>query len=310
MRELLIPPSLAVGDTVGVIAPAGMLVDQQRYRQGCEILKSLGFMLHEPEKPWPGYGYLADTDAERAAELHKVWADPQVKAIITLRGGFGSARLLHHLDLDLIRRQPKLLVGFSDISLLVNYLHQRCGLLCLHGPTLTTLPICNSSTLERLRACLMGGWRRSLNEDVEIVRAGQPAKGLLLAGNLSCLVSLLGTPYQIDCSGVILVLEDVNEPPYRIDRCLTQLAQSGQLSKAAGIILGQFSDAADDDRLARLRRHEFVWNRVAELTAEADMPIWGNFPVGHDRHNLCLPIGAPVVMDSGKQLLAVLDRAI
>ena len=216
-------------------------------------------------------------------------------------------RLLDRLDFELFTRQPKMLLGFSDISILLNLVFQRSGLLCLHGPVVTTLAASDPDSKERLYQCLLGNWRRGLHERVEIVRAGAPVAGPLLGGNLSSLVSLLGTPWCPDFSGAVLFLEDVNEPAYRLDRALTQLARSGQLQRAAGIILGEFSSDHDDNPDRQRGRHECVWSRVCELTAGSAMPIWGNFPVGHGAKNLTLPIGAPVTMDSRRCVLQPLE---
>lgn len=310
MVAVRIPPPLRPGDTVAIVAPAGGLIDDERLRNGCSILSEMGFELAVPERLWPGFGYLADTDAARADEMIRAWRDPRVKALIALRGGFGALRLLDRLDFALFARQPKLLIGFSDISILLNLLFQRSGLLCLHGPVITTLPLSDADARERLYQCLIGNWHRHLAERVEIVRSGKAVTGPLLGGNLSSLVSLLGTPWSPDFSGAVVFLEDVNEPPYRLDRAFTQLARSGQLQRVAGIILGDFSMDRDDDPGRRRDRHEFIWSRVRELTAGSGMPIWGNFPVGHGSRNLALPIGAMVTMDSGRGVLQPHDRAV
>lgn len=293
----IIPPSLSPGDLVGVAAPAGFLQDPKRYDTGCQIIKKMGFEIFEPEKKWPGYGYLADTDTARIKELHQLWAHPEVKAIVTLRGGYGSLRILQDLDLSLIARNPKLFIGFSDITVLHNHFYDKAGLICLHGPGLATLTMCDQPSLERLFHCLCGNWHRSLNENIEIVRDGQPATGPLLGGNLSSLVTMLGTPWFPDLSGSILLLEDINEPLYKIDRLLTQLWHSDSLCHVHGIILGQFCDDKVEP-VDKLRTNEFVWQRIAELTQPIKIPIWGNFPVGHCRKNLTLPLGAHCTMDS------------
>ncbi len=303
------PPQLNRGETVAIIAPAGNMTDQDRFRIGRSILSNMGFIVAEQTRLWPGYGYLADSDGARLAELHRTWKDPSVKAIIALRGGFGCARLLNGLDLEIITKHPKLLVGFSDISILLNYISRKTGLICLHGPVCTTLPICNSSSLDRLYQSLTGNWHRDLNENVEVVRGTDPVEGQLLGGNLSSLAALIGTPYAPVFDNAIVFLEDINEPYYRLDRLFTQFAQAGMLVKAAGIILGDFSDDKDVDQLDRFRRNEFVWNRVNELTAGTGIPIWGNFPIGHGSRNLTLPIGALARMDSRTRTLSFLREA-
>ena len=292
-----LPSPLEPGDLIGVAAPAGYLAEHERYHRGCELIRDMGFEIHEADKKWPGYGYLADTDAARMKELHRLWERQEIKAIFCLRGGFGSLRLLTHLDLDLFRAQPKIFIGFSDITILHNHIIDKTGTMCLHGPGLAALTDCDQPSQERLFHCLTGDWHRNLKENIEVVRPSAPARGSLMGGNLSSLVTLLGTPWFPRLEGAILLLEDVNEPLYRLDRLLTQLWLSGEVNEINGVILGQFSDdtveAAD-----RMRRNEFVWARVAELTAAKPVPIWGNFPIGHCRRNLTVPLGAPVTMDS------------
>ena len=298
----LFPLSLNPGDLIGVAAPAGYLEQQEKYHQGCDLIRSMGFEIFEENKAWPGYGYLADTDGARLEELHRLWLHPEVKAIFSLRGGFGSLRLLAKLDTALIQKNPKLFIGFSDITILHNYIVDRTGLLCLHGPGLASLSSCDQTTQERLHHCLRGDWYRSLKESIEIVRPGDPVTGQLRGGNLSSITTMLGTPWFPDLRGTILLLEDVNEPLYRLDRLLTHLWCSGQVDSIHGIILGQFSDD-DTDPVDQLRRNEFVWSRVLELTQNSPIPIWGNFPIGHRRRNLTVPLGVRCTLDSDTGLL-------
>jgi len=246
------PPPLSSGDLIGVAAPAGYLVEHDRFHLGCALLRDMGFEIFEPERRWPGYGYLADTDGARREELHRLWSNPEIKAVFALRGGFGCLRLLDKLNLKVIRAHPKMFIGFSDITVLHNHIINETGLMCLHGPGLATLTDCDQASQERLYHCLRGDWLHRLKENVEIVRAAAPAKGILLGGN--------------------------------------------------GIILGQFSDDSTEP-VERLRRNEFVWARVAELTSDKSVPIWGNFPIGHCRRNLTVPLGTPATMDSDTTIL-------
>jgi len=300
---ITIPPPLQHGDKIGIIAPAGYLSDREAYRTGCSIIRDMGFEIVGQEKIWPGYGYLADSDDSRVEEFHRVWGNPDIKAVFALRGGFGCLRIIDRLDLSLIRGNPKYFIGFSDITILHNYFYQQTGLVGLHGPGLSSLHSADTLTLDRLYQCLTGNWQRELQEDVEVIRAGPTVTGTLRGGNLSSLVTMIGTPWVPDLSGSILFLEDINEPPYRLDRLLTQFAHSRMFEKVAGIILGDFIDDRDFDRNERLTRHEFVWNRIVELTGSQGMPIWGNFPTGHCRRNITLPVGSRVMMDSQKRTL-------
>jgi muramoyltetrapeptide carboxypeptidase len=298
-------PSLQPGACIGIIAPGGQIQDLLPLEQGILILQEMGFEVRLPRQLWPGTGYLADTDRNRALEFHKMWADPEVSAILTLRGGFGCLRLVPFLDRNVLRQHSKLLIGFSDITILHQVLYQTTKMVSLHGPMLTTLSSSSRESVERFYACLRGNWKIPVQSStIEVLRGGDPARGTLLGGNLSSLMSLLATPLEPDWTDAILFLEDVGEPLYRIDRMLTQLAHCGKLSQARGIILGDFSPTRDQDRLERLRFHEQIWTRVLELTESTGIPVWGDFPVGHGLDNHTLPHGAEAVMDSRQAILS------
>ncbi len=295
------PPSLQAGDCIGIIAPGGQIHDLSPLEQGVAILKEMGFEVRLPRQLWPGTGYLADSDANRALEFHRMWADPEISAIMALRGGFGCLRLLPFLDRDELLRQKekKLLIGFSDISILHQALFQLNNMISLHGPMLTTLSTSSRESIERLYASLTGKWNVPVQDKkIEILRGGDPVSGTLIGGNLSSLISLLATPLDLDWSNSILFLEDIGEPLYRLDRMLTQLAQCGKLGQPKGIILGDFSLSLDQDRLESIRFHEEIWTRMLELTEATQIPLWGNFPIGHGADNLPLPHGATAAMDS------------
>lgn len=298
----ILPSPLKAGDLIGVAAPAGYLVEHDRFHRGCRLIMDMGFKILEPEKRWPGYGYLADTDEGRVKELHRLWLNPEIKAIFSLRGGFGSLRLLEHLDLEVIRAHPKLFIGFSDITVLHNHFIDKTSMMCLHGPGLASLVDCDQTSQERLYHCLKGDWDRNLKENVEIIRDAGPATGMLLGGNLSSLVTLLGTPWFPRMKGAILLLEDINEPLYRLDRLLTQLWLSNHMNEISGVLLGRFSEDSTDP-VEQHRRNEFVWTRVAALTKLKQVPIWGNLPIGHCRKNLTVPLGIPATMDSDTGIL-------
>ncbi len=297
--EQHVPAPLKAGAVIGIIAPAGQIRDQKGFDTGIRLLAEMGFEPRFPRELWPGSGYLADTDANRAEEFNRMWADPEVAALLALRGGYGCLRMAMMIDLTQVRNQPKFLIGFSDITVLHNHLCQQTGLISLHGPTLSTLATSNRDSLERFHQCLTGKWRTTLQmKGVEILRGAEEATGRLIGGNLSTLLTLLGTPYEPEFAGRILFLEDVGEPLYRIDRMLTQLWLAGKLQKLAGIILGDFSLSNDMETTDKIRHHETIWSRVLQLTSGTQIPVWGGFPVGHGPANMTLPHGAETVMDS------------
>ncbi|PID75335.1 MAG: LD-carboxypeptidase [Deltaproteobacteria bacterium] len=307
-KPKLIPASLRPGDTVGIVAPAGVLPDRALIEPGIRFLSEKGLRVQLPTDLWPGCDFLADTDEKRLAEFHQAFADPEVKALIALRGGYGCLRLLEHLDLECIKKHPKWFIGFSDISLLQNYLYSRTNLLCLHGPTFTSLANIDTESRERLYRSLCGAWDQAIDtSNVRIVQAeSQTVRGILVGGNLASLVSLLGTQFDLCWKKKIVFLEDVHEPRYKLDKMLTQLAVAGKLRNVSGVLLGCFSppapDAADEKRQQAYTG--FVCQRLVELLGDRSIPIWANMPCGHCRQNYVLPIGSNTTMDGpNKRLL-------
>lgn len=295
----LVPAPLKPGSVIGIIAPAGQIRDRAGFEAGIRILVEMGFEPRFPRALWPGTGYLADSDANRAEEFNRMWADREVAALLALRGGYGCLRMAERIDLAQVRRLPKMLIGFSDITVLHNHLRQQTGIVSLHGPTLSTLATSDKDTLERFHQCLTGNWQAPLQiKGVEILRGSDAARGRLTGGNLSTLITLLATPFEPDLDGAILFLEDVGEPLYRVDRMLTQLHLTGKLDRVTGIILGDFSLKPDMEPLERLRHHEAIWERTLQLTAGTGIPVWGGFPIGHGAVNITLPHGAMAIMDS------------
>jgi muramoyltetrapeptide carboxypeptidase len=298
---MITPPPLQRGDVIGIIAPAGQITDQQRFERGIAILTEMGFEPRFPREMWPGTGYLADADTKRGRELHEMFADSEIKGVMAARGGYGCLRTLGHLNFPLLRQEPKAFVGFSDITLLLNQAAFQANLLSFHGPVVTSLCDSTNESLARLYHCLTGNWQRSIiPPKLEVLRGEHEVEGRLVGGNLCSIITLLGTPYDFDWKNCIVLLEDVGEPLYRIDRMLTQLALAGKLSQAAGIILGDFTLSNDQGALEKMRYTEYVWQRILELTTGCGISVWGNFPSGHCPENLTVPIGAHGVMDSAR----------
>lgn len=296
------PPLLKKGDTIGLAAPAGP-IDEESIRQGLQLLRAGGIKnvkfatdicRHE--------NFLAGSDQRRLEELHQLWDDDEVKAILAVRGGYGCARLLPGLDFDLIRKKPKILVGFSDLTILLNTIHQQTGLVTFHGPMLSTLVRDGKpSLLAMLNELTVHAQEHLTPKGVEVLRPGS-AQGRLIGGNLTCLTQLLATPYEPAWSGAILLLEEINEPAYRVDRLLTQLSLAGRLDNLAGVIIGDFL-GSDHHPMASV---DLVWQRILELTPE-EIPVWANFPCGHGPRNILLPIGRTVLMDGSRARLHLLD---
>lgn len=308
-EPLYLPPPLQRGDTIGIFCPAGPPKNAELLRQGLSLLHAAGFQTRCAGKlEQSGADYLADTDAARAAALHQLWADEQVRALLPVRGGYGCLRLAPLLDMALLQRHCKWLIGFSDLTLLLNLLPRQAGYVTLHGPMLSSLPRCREEDRERLFA-LLGGSLEPIPrlQGLEILRGGS-GRGRLVGGNLATLVHSLGTPWEPCWDGCILVLEDTGEAPYRLDRMLTQLHQAGRLDHLAGLLLGDF-DSGTDNPTASLRLQEQVWQRVLEL-APPGFPIWAGIPLGHLGRNMPLPLGAEAVMDSAGGRLSLVEESL
>lgn len=287
IKRPLLPPTLQKKDVIG-LAPLAGPHQEEDFRKGAAIIRDFGFRT-KTLNPRQSLPFLAGSDQERLGIFHELWKDPEVKAIMAIRGGYGTLRLLEQLDYDLIRQTPKTLIGFSDISALLNVITEKTGLITFHGPNLTTLAHSDKHSLEGMIQSLSQPLPAAIKpRGLEIIRAGK-AEGILVGGNLATLAHLLATPFQPHWHDKIVFLEDVGEAPYRIDRLLTQLSLAGSLRAIGGLILGQFTNCGDQ---------EMIWQRAAELTRDEAMPIWGNFPVGHGHQNHPLAIGSQVLMDS------------
>ncbi len=286
----------APGQPLAVAAPAGA-VDRAELEEGLAVLRELA-----PEAPLrvdpvvlERRGYLAGADQVRAGHLAGLMAAPGVGAVLCARGGFGASRLLPLLDLPALAAGRRLLVGFSDLTALLNALAAQ-GLVTLHGPVVTQLPRLDQASRRALAGLLTGrpGWPLALRG-----RGLGPghAAGRLWGGNLTMLCHLLGTPWLPPLDGGILFLEEVHEPAYRLDRLLTQLELAGVFSRVAGVALGALASEGEDS--AELEQV------AAERLAGLGLPVVMGLPVGHGSRNLPLPIGARAELDAGSGLLTV-----
>ncbi|HEX7409266.1 MAG TPA: LD-carboxypeptidase [Candidatus Binatia bacterium] len=277
------PAPLRRGDVIGVVAPGGA-VDEASLQAGVRVLEDAGFRIQLGAAARNQAGYLAGTDHERAKDLHEMFRAPAIKAIIAARGGYGSGRLLPLIDPAEIRQHPKIFVGHSDLTFLLNDFVQRAELVSFHGPMITGLQQ-RPEAAESLLRMLTGnriGWHQPAQD---VVQPGT-AEGPLVGGCLSAIVATLGTPYALETRGCLLFLEDVNEKPYRVDRMLTQLRQAGALGEVAGVIFGEMSGciATENERVS-------VRDVIAEAFADAPYPVAFGLPSGHGLGTLTLPLG-------------------
>lgn len=302
----LLPPPVYPGDTIGLFCPAGPIRNKKHVQQGIDCLRAEGFnikitgSLHAVDDPLV---YLAASDDKRARDFSTLRQDEDVKALMAIRGGFGCLRLLEQIDFAGLRRQPKLLIGFSDVTTLLAANFRKSGMIGLHGPVVSTLTRMDLPSRQRLFALMAGNYlpfpADFTKNTIKILRPGK-GKGRLIVGNLTTLVHLIGTPYEPIFNNRILVIEDTGEPMYRLDRMLTQLACCGKLQQLSGLIAGSF----DNGRGTEIAPEEYdrLFERIMELTAGYDYPVWGNFPVGHTNTNFALPYGMDATMSATGEL--------
>jgi len=303
--DILLPPALKKGDTIGLVAPAGPVREQELFANGIRLLQEMGFQIkYNRDLIGLQEGYLAAGDRERADDFNRLWADEEVKALLCMRGGYGCLRMIEMLDMDLIRQRPKILIGYSDITVLLNVIAKETGLVTFHGPVLSTLANSDKHSVDTFFQTLTGRLASVIKPaGLEILVSGI-ATGTLRGGNLATLVHLIGTPYETSWDRTLLIIEDVGEPPYRVDRMLTQLKKAGRLDRLSGLILGTFT--ADPPVGDGTMDYESVWNRTLELVGKQNIPVWANFPVGHTPRNTILPIGIEAEMNSGTGALKFL----
>lgn len=295
-------PVLRPGDVVAVVSPAGP-APRARVEAGCAMLRSWGLEPAVGRHAYRRHGFLAGSDAQRATDLNAALADPRVRAVLATRGGYGSQRIADAVDAATVRRDPKPVVGFSDLTALQLALWRAARLASLHGPGVAWRPDRTGAVSERsLRDALMSTDQVVLRRDPAAptapVAAPGTATGRLLGGNLSLLASSVGTPDVPDLTGAILLLEDVDEAPYRVDRMLTQLRRAGLLRDLAGVAVGQFT------RCEHGRPGEVV-EVLAERLADLGVPVLGGLPVGHGDDPLTVPVGVPATLDTATGTLTV-----
>lgn len=314
--QVIKPKPLATGQTVGLIAPSSNFLENESIEYAKDILRSFGFKVKEGEHIYKRYGYLAGQDKDRASDVNKMFADPQVDAIICMRGGYGSPRTLPYLDYDLIRKNPKVITGFSDVTALLNAIYAKTGLVTFHGPVAGQRY--SQYTLDQFKQVLFSGEDAMLAQPppfevsegqverdnrITVIQPGV-AKGRLIGGNLSLMVKLVDTPYEPSYDNAILFLEDVAEAPYRIDGMFTHLKLSGRLNKLAGIAFGKCTRCKDEGNT--LSVEQVLFDHLQPL----GIPALRGLMIGHIRENATIPIGATAVLDTNNPGLKLIEPAV
>lgn len=314
---LIKPPRLREGDLVGLLAPGGAMDDAQIER-AVRNIESMGLRVRLGDNVRLRRGNYAGTPAQQVADLHAMFLDRDVRAIWSGRGGSGSALLLPLLDYSLIRRNAKALVGFSDTTALHLAIQRHAGVVTFHGPS--GISTFSAYSVEHLRRALMEPAAPrvvtgALENDAlsatrphflpKVIRGGV-ATGVLAGGNLATLASLVGTPYAPRLRGAIVFLEDVAEPPYRVNRMLTQLVQSGSLAGVAGVMLGIFTRSDVPAGEATLSLEETLVDRLEPL----GIPVRYGFSFGHIAHHFTIPLGIRARMDADAGTLTLLEGGV
>jgi muramoyltetrapeptide carboxypeptidase len=300
---------LIYGDTIGVIAPASP-EEEHIITDKLVILKQMGFNIIKGSYLYNRKGFLAGEDKLRAEDIMSMFSNKDVNMILCFRGGYGTMRLLPYLNLDIIKENPKIFMGYSDITTLLNLFFDRLGLITFHGPMVNS-DLKDTYTLESMLNTLMHGDKpyTLLNPPgIPLIFSNfkGPIQGRVIGGNLTLLCSTLGTKYEITTEDKILFIEEVEEPPYKIDRMLTQLILSGKLKKCKAILLGQFTDCTLPHYERSLTLEQVIEDRLLQL----EIPTCSNFMSGHGNPKLTLPIGSKISLDPKGKCICVLEKVV
>ncbi len=307
------PPRLKPGDLIGLVSPASPPASAERVERSVQYLERLGYRVVVGTHAVDGHGYLAGTDEHRAADLNNFFRDREVKGIFALRGGYGTPRILSLIDYGALRRQPKVLAGFSDITALQLAIYRRCRLVTFSGP----MP--GVDFWKEPDAYSEENFWRVLTSDEKIRDLKNPAEnemewmfpgtgeGLLVGGNLSLVTSLVGTQFWPRVRKPILVLEDVDEAPYRIDRMLMQLFNAGIAEQLSGLIFGQFTRCEPRDAT----KPSFSSGEVLrDYASRLGCPVVANVQYGHVLRKLTIPFGVRARLDSARKRIEMLEAAV
>ena len=286
-----------------MVAPAGSVQDE-RLKAGVQALERAGFAVELAEGILEQKGYLAGDEKRRAGALQRFFERADIAAVLCARGGFGSVQLLPLLDAEVIRRHPKVFVGYSDASIILNWLAQRCAMVAFHGP-MVAMEVARGlegRSADFFWGTLTGEKRQWRLEVAETVRPGV-AVAEMAGGCLSAIITTLGTPYEIQTSGKILLLEDIGEKPYRIERMLTHLKMAGKLTGIAGLVFGSFTRCEGEGE-------RDVREIIQDLFHEAPYPVVTGLAAGHGDENLLLPFGVRMELDGEARVLTLLESPV
>ncbi len=311
--RIIKPKRLKPGDVIGIISPASSTDDITKVNHGVEYLEKLGYRVEVGKNVGQESGYLAGTDAQRVSDLHEMFKNKSIKAIFSIRGGYGSGRLLDKIDYKIIRNNPKIFVGYSDINALQMAFFAKTGLVTFAGPMVAVdfHDEVSKFTEEVFWRTItsnkkIGRIKNPRNEKIYLLNKGR-AVGRILGGNLSLFTSLNGTEYFPKLKDTILILEDINEAPYRIDRMLNQLRLSKVFKQVKGIILGHFVDCIEPDP----NKRTFTLNEVIiEYFEGLKIPVLYNVKHGHIKENITIPYGVKCVLNASRNYIEITENAV
>ena len=293
-ETIQLPSRLKSGDKIGIAAPAGPF-DRETFLRGIHIFEEKGLEVFLPDGLLDATGYLAGSDKHRAQLVNQLFADNSIDAIICARGGYGSLRILSLLDYNIIAENPKVFIGFSDISALLTVFFDRCGLVTFHGPVVTSLADANEFTIRSLFQTITSDGKLAIEVPNGITINPGTGSGILVGGNLATLCHLAGTPFAPSFRNKILFLEDRAEAPYKIDRMLMQMRLADCFEGLAGLVLGSFEDCGPVEGIVKI---------VKDIFGDFQIPIVAGLDAGHSGTNLTLPIGIEATLDADRQLLS------
>lgn len=313
------PRALQRGDTIALVVPASP-VPREPIERAIARLEAMDFRIKTYGDLYREYGYLAGDDELRSDELMMAFTDPEVSAVFAARGGTGVTRLLSSLNYEVIKQNPKIFAGFSDMTALHSALQSQTGLVTFHSPHPkdgigTEGGMSELTARTYWRALLAENYNDQVGYEVPltdeeraatVTMANGVARGRIVGGNLALVCAVMGTPYEVATAANLLLLEDIGEQPYRVDRLLSQLKLAGKLEELAGVILGQFTDCNATENEASLTLEEIFKTYFADL----GVPILSNFPVGHSRDNVTLPLNVEAKLDANAKTLSILQNPV
>ena len=314
------PKALKKGDKVALISPASNLDEPEDLNIDCDVMRWLGFEPVVGKNVMNQYGYLAGKDKERADDLNEMFSRKDIAGIFCTRGGYGTMRMLPYIDYDIIKKNPKVIIGYSDITALHQAIYKMTGMVTFHGPVAGST--FNDYTMEYLNRAIFSNKpigpiknpptpENKVEIENRLIKINKgKAVGNLIGGNLSLIVSLIGTPYDVDYKNKILFLEEVGEEPYRLDRMLTQLWLAGKLQQLNGIIIGKMTDVKSSDYKPAFHNTLSIEEILKTRLEPLKIPAVYGYMIGHIKDKVTIPIGLKATLDVDKGIFSIDENAV